>query len=385
MTDILTGGATVSQQARPRGAMFSAELPKFQIAWDSTSLGLLKECPRKYYYVIICGYKKRNTNVHLKFGQLYHAGLEGYDHFCASIGKLDGHLTNDEHMAASVAMLRRTFTLAGSYEAPRCTACNGLGHVPHREGASAIELLEPPEVCELCDGTGVTPGEPAQWRTWESTDAHKNMYTLARTLTLYVDTFRHNPMRTVELANGKPAVELSFLFEVGTVAGLGINYSLCGHIDRMVHMPTDPTLRAVPHDRKTTKNQLNNAFWRQFSPHNQFALYTTACAVHYELPPNGLVVDAAQITPGMSNFARQFIPYPPQLTNEWLIETDFWVSQAARFAEAGQWPRNDKSCGNYGGCQFQGVCSKAEAFRQAWLDADFHYDPWNPLETRGDI
>src|SRR5262245_10715921 len=50
-----------------------------QWAWDSTSLGWFKECPRKYYYAMIVGWRPKAETVNLKFGQLYHTGLEHYD------------------------------------------------------------------------------------------------------------------------------------------------------------------------------------------------------------------------------------------------------------------------------------------------------------------
>src|SRR6516225_1254300 len=50
-----------------------------QYAWDSTSLGWLKECPRKYYYSQLCGYRPRGENVNLNFGLWYHEGLEHFD------------------------------------------------------------------------------------------------------------------------------------------------------------------------------------------------------------------------------------------------------------------------------------------------------------------
>jgi hypothetical protein len=52
---------------------------RLQFAWDSTSLGYLKECPRKYYYTMIEGWRGRGESVHLRFGQEYHAALEHYD------------------------------------------------------------------------------------------------------------------------------------------------------------------------------------------------------------------------------------------------------------------------------------------------------------------
>lgn len=347
----------------------------FQFAWDSTSLGLLKECPRKYYYEILCGWRPKRDNVHLTFGLLYHAALEAYDHYAASIGKLDGNLTDDEHMEGILASVDRAMTHWGEYVHPVCEACHGHGF------PSGV-------ACELCNGAGHSPA--AVWQPWQSDDANKNPYTLLRTIVWYLDHFRHSPLRTITLSNGKPAVELSFAWEGGEVNG--ITYLFCGHIDRMVIDPTQPSSRPSPHDRKTTKSAINAGYWRQFAPHNQFSLYSATCALHYTTPTWGITVDAAQILVGESRFARQFIPFPPQVIAEWLDEANTYITQAALYAEkqdAGRgeqaWPRNDKSCSNYGGCPFIKVCNKGASHRLSWLTADFTYKPWNPLIQRGDI
>lgn len=361
----------------PRGQMFANPdaLPenRLQVAWDSTSLGLLKECPRKYYYTILLGWRPKAESVHLTFGRHYHKGLETYDHFAASIGKLDGALTDAEHDAATIAMLRKVWDEAGAWVSPKCPACHGTGLAPGSD-TTAIR-------CELCEGTG-THGLRV-WQPWRSDDPNKNMYTLARSLVWYTDQFRGSPLTTVVLADGRPAVELSFYFEVGEVAGYA--WGLCGHLDRMAVDLAQPSPLPCPHDRKTTKGQLNASFWRGFAPHNQFNLYVACCSVHYEKPSNGIIVDAAQVLVNSTAFARQFIPYPPGVVNEWLTEAQVWVNAAAGYAELGFWPRNDKSCGNYGGCPFTKVCSKTPAYRQEWLTADFVYAPWNPLLARGDI
>src|SRR5262245_18711497 len=52
-----------------------------QHAWDSTSLGWLKECPRKYQYHMLEGWVGRGESVHLKFGILYHEALQNYELF----------------------------------------------------------------------------------------------------------------------------------------------------------------------------------------------------------------------------------------------------------------------------------------------------------------
>lgn len=49
---------------------------KVQYAWDSTSLGWLKECPRKYQYHMLEGWSGRGESIHLEFGILYHGALE---------------------------------------------------------------------------------------------------------------------------------------------------------------------------------------------------------------------------------------------------------------------------------------------------------------------
>src|ERR1700679_1091499 len=52
---------------------------KIQSAWDSTSLGMLKTCPRLYYYQMIEGWSPPGESVHLRFGQEYHHALQDYD------------------------------------------------------------------------------------------------------------------------------------------------------------------------------------------------------------------------------------------------------------------------------------------------------------------
>src|SRR5690348_13105605 len=50
-----------------------------QFAWDSTSLGLFKTCPRLYQYTMIEGWASAAESIHLRFGQEYHAALQDYE------------------------------------------------------------------------------------------------------------------------------------------------------------------------------------------------------------------------------------------------------------------------------------------------------------------
>ena len=78
---------------------FSREIPGLQIAWDSTSLGMLKTCPRKYYLAMIEGWEPKGKAIALDFGIWYHQGLEQYHKFRAE------PCTHDEALRRVVAFL----------------------------------------------------------------------------------------------------------------------------------------------------------------------------------------------------------------------------------------------------------------------------------------
>lgn len=185
---------------------FSTTIPNFQIAWDSTTLGWFKKCPRLYQYQMIEGWTPRNKGIHLAFGGWYASGVERYAHARAS---------GADHNAAVLTMVKWAMTATGEWIAnPECEMCMG-------DGASRF----------ACDPEG-TRCPCVKWTPWESNDEFKNRYTLIRSLVWNVDDWDGSPWETVILANGKPAVELSFNFPVFEVEGETI--SLSGHMDKLV-------------------------------------------------------------------------------------------------------------------------------------------------------
>ena len=62
----------------PENKALSQVQPGLQVIWDATSLSALKECPRKYYLGILCGYQPKTNAVALNFGILFHSALEGF-------------------------------------------------------------------------------------------------------------------------------------------------------------------------------------------------------------------------------------------------------------------------------------------------------------------
>jgi len=309
---------------------FSTQLPTLQIAWDSTSLGLFKECEYKYYLTMVLGYVPRSESVHLTFGTLYHSALERYDH------SRSGGADHEEALDVTLEWLLRAtwnYTLR---------------------------------------------------RPWASDDENKNRFTLVRTVVWYLDEWhldRSDPCRTILLDNGRPAVELSFRFPTGIAAVTGEPFYLCGHMDRLVEFNSQVYVM----DRKTSKNTINAGFFKKFSPDNQFTLYTLASHVVWNTPAVGLIVDAAQVAVTFSRFERGFVSRSAEILDEWFKDLSGYLAAAQHAASVGHWKMNDKACNNYGGCQFRDICSKSPSVRQTWLNSAFHKRVWDPLKVRGDI
>ena len=304
---------------------FSTNIPNLQLAWDSTSLGALITCPRYYQYAIIDGWTPRSTSVHLTFGQHYHSALEHYDH--------------------------AKFAGADHEEATRVATKHAL-EVTWENG-----------------------------RPWFSDHNNKNRYTLVRSIVWYLEQFEDDPLVTIRLANGKPAVELSFRFETDFKSPDGAPFVYCGHIDRLATMNDEPYVV----DRKTTASTIGSDFFDKFNPDNQFSGYSFSSKVVWQVPTRGIIVDGAQIAVTFSRFRRGIVPISEASLEEWYKDLGYWLNLAVSFAINNYYPMNRKSCGNYGGCQFRSICSKSPGVREQWLKAGFVKRIWDPLKVRGDI
>lgn len=323
-----------------------------QYAWDSTSLGYLKTCPRLYQYIMIEGWAPREDSVHLRFGGEYHKALENYDTAKAS----------------------------------------GLPHSDAME--IAVRLLLETTADFVVDETA-------------KAGKYKNRKTLVALVIDYLDQFENDPMETVILDDGKPAVELSFRFELDWGPKTGTEgrwigswdsnpnetvdhgpapaqpYLLSGHLDRLVRFQGDYMIM----DRKTTTTSLSQYYFKQYEPSNQMTLYTLAGSVILNAPVKGVIIDAAQIKLTEPHaFARGFTYRTSDQLEEWLIDLKVLLASAEGYALAGYWPMNDTACDKFGGCKFRDICSKSPSVRDAFLRADFNKlapaERWNPLRSR---
>lgn len=318
---------------------------QIQFAWDSTSLGWLKTCPRLYQYQMIEGWRGRGPSVHLDFGSYYHHALELYDRFRAA---------DADHATALYESVKYCLEVTWVQEDP---------------------------------DTGIVGG-PMDW-------GHnlKTRETLVRSVVWYLEEFGANDAaHTVILKNGKPAVELSFrleldfgprtLFQDPDIPGLQAvtdqPYVISGHLDRVVSFNDGIYVM----DRKTSSTTIGSYYFDGYNPDNQMSLYTFASKVIYQTPVRGVIIDAAQIAVGFTRFSRGFTFRTEAQTEEWLANTRHWLHLAEQYATVGFWPMNDRSCHQYGGCTFRKVCSKSPEVRRKFLESDFTKRHWNPLEVR---
>jgi len=331
---------------------FSPFLPDtfIQFAWDSTCLGLIKTCPRLYQYTMIDGYVGKGESIHLRFGQEYHQALQDYD-----IARAEG-IDHEDAIHSSISeLVRRTHDWS-------------------------------------VDET-VKPGK------------YKNRQTLVSLVVDYLDHYVDDPAETYIKSDGKPAVELSFRFELdwGPKAGLGQRcifgedlkegevlvtnneqpYLLCGHMDRVVSFNDQLFVM----DHKTTITTPSQYYFDQYEPHNQMTLYTIAGQVVLNAPVKGVIVRAAQILLDKEHrFVSGFTLRTPDQLEEWMNDLRLHLERAEEYATRGYWPMNDTACDKFGGCKFRGVCSKSPSVREIYLKSDFEQLPlekrWNPLASR---
>lgn len=323
-----------------------------QYAWDSTSLGLFKTCPRLYEYTMIRGYALKVENLHLRFGIEFHSALQEYD-FARSEG-----FTHDESVWEAMFGLQRRL------------------------------LAE-----ALPEGN-------------EKAMKYKNADTLRQLVVDYLDYYENDHAKTFIMANGKPATELSFRFELdfgpsmsleeevicrardqgnfNEVTHIGQPFILCGHLDRVV----DFNGQLMVLDHKTTTTTLGTYYFDQYEPHNQMSLYTLAGKIVLNTIVKGVIIDGCQILlEGENRFVRGFTYRTPDQLDEWVDSLSMTLGYAESCATQNYWPMNDTACDKFGGCKFRGVCSKSPQVRDNFLKMDFITLPleerWNPLKSRG--
>jgi PD-(D/E)XK nuclease superfamily len=310
---------------------------KIQFAWDATCLEALKKCPRYYQYTMIDNWQSRGDAIHLRWGSELGQAIDAW-----TIAKAEG-ASHDDAMHESIrALLER-----------------------------------------------IGPWEPDPQTDSESRKSKEN---LVRSAIWYMDHYEDDAAKVVTLANGKPAVELSFKFELPFDVSVRWDenvrdyvdskqpYLLCGHLDKVVEFSGDLYVM----DHKTTGTTLTPHYFKQYNPHNQMSAYTVASQTIMRSPIKGVIIDGIQVAVGFSRFVRSITYRTHDQLEEWLDNTRRWLRQAEGYAEEGYWPMNDTACSMYGGCRFRDVCAKSPNVREVYLKTKFtqENERWNPLKPR---
>lgn len=294
----------------------------FQIAWDATSLSLFKTCPRKYFLEALCGWKSKRESRHLTFGHAFHKGFELYE--------------------------RAKFS--------------GLSH------EDALKHV----VRELCVLSSTWASDE------EGEESPKNRKSLLRAVVWKLEEYRNDPLSTYIMPNGSPAVEYSFRFTLPHYTYDNIPYVFCGHFDRVATMNGEYFII----DHKTTSGQITPYFFEQFNPNTQMTLYNLAGKFVLPEPIKAILVDAVQIGKSFARFGRGFVRISDSQTAEFIDELKVWIAAANDCVRNQFWPKNESSCGNYGGCRFRSVCSRDCSVQHLYITQDFEQNPWNPLTER---
>lgn len=328
-----------------------------QYALDSTSLSYLKTCARLYQYIMIEGWQSREEKIDLRFGIEFHQAMQDYEIFKAA----DVNHEDAVHDVVQALLIR----------------------------------------CRDFDPKKEDYGKAAEYKSKEN---------LVRLVIWYLDHYKNDKAATYIREDGKPAVELSFRFELDWgpeivknnitasmitertqgIFNTKINqpYLLCGHLDKVVNFNGDLYFM----DYKTTKTTPGDYFFDQFTPNNQMSLYVFGASVILQSPIQGGIINAIQCSIDYSYmkehppFQRGLVYRTKEQVEEWLADLKDWLAKAEGYALANYWPMNDTACDKFGGCRFRQICSKSPQVRERFLESNFEQlapeDRWNPLKKR---
>lgn len=311
-----------------------------QFAWDSVSITSMLACPRRYQYQIILGLVSNSPQyaIALVFGILFHKGLEFY-HKARARG-----LDHDEATHEAVMLL---------------AALPATSTLPIDENIDALAASHNPD-----EDDGITLRN-SKIRT---------RYYLFRALVWYLEHYAADPVETIILPSGAPAVELSFRLPLAIdVAGTPL--LLCGHIDRGV-VYNDQLYAG---DYKTTKS-LTQQFFAMFDLSHQMTGYTVAGSAIFGNPAHGCMIDGVALQVGQVQLLRNFTRRTKGQIEEYLQTLKYVTHQAVRHYEQDDYPMNTASCYF---CDFKAICQQPPEFRSRFIRQHFTSKPgWNPLENR---
>lgn len=312
---------------------------KIQFAWDSVSLTDFLSCQRRYKYRVLDGLVPKNPGyaIALEFGILFHAAIEqyhrqkaeGFDHQF-SLQATVGWLINDPAF--------------------------------HR-------LPTDDDIADLKENTD----EDDDGVTLRNSRI-RTRYHLVRSVVWYLEHYEQDPLHTLIMPTGKPAVELSFRIPLPVKVG-GQDMLLCGHLDRAVEFEGS----YFASDYKTTKS-LTRQFFDMFDLSHQMTGYTVAGNIILEKPISGVWIDGIALQVGGVKLARAPTKRSPGQVKEYFELLGDVAERAERAHDLGHYPMNTASCYF---CEFKEICKQPPEYRERYINMWYDKKPgWNPLRNR---
>lgn len=313
-----------------------------QYAWDSTTITIAKECPRRYQYKIREGWTSKGPSaaIALAFGILVHSGIEGYHKLRA---------TGFSHDAAIEGSLKKII------------ADPLYAQLPTEEEFQEQKA----EAKEDEEDDGIATRN-SRVRT---------RYYLWRALVWYFEHYRNDPMEVVIRNDGSAAVELSFCVPAGFALSDGTDVLISGHLDKVVRFND---LLYVS-DIKTTKS-ITTAWRQEFDLSHQMTGYTFGGRVALSEPVAGVVIDGICLQVNGTKYARHFTQRSESQLGEYIHDLQLLTDEYEAYTAAQYFPMRQSFCRF---CEFKDVCRQAPEVRPGYLRAYFKQAPaWNPLEPR---
>ena len=198
-----------------------------------------------------------------------------------------------------------------------------------------------------------------------------------------------DPFETVTDSDGKPYLEIGFAVN----AGEGI---FVGKIDRIARYKETGDLYIIDH--KTTRSALNQWYWTQFNPNNQFTSYMWGVSELLGEMPVGCVINAVRVyqfatmkageTLKEKVFARSWIKPTFEQVQDRAKEIRETIIdlKAARTRGINAFYKNaPAACTMWGGCSFLPICSSRTADVAQLIAAGSyktkHWFPYKELEN----
>lgn len=308
---------------------------------NSSSLAIMQECPRKAYYVLNQGLRKKVQSSATTFGSAIHKALEVF-------------YSGELYERVLPANFERIMPDLEHMDGPKDSLI-------YRAARAFVHAAEPLRNLESSDKRSIASG------LW--------------TLTHYFKTYIDDPFVVYSDESG-PFVERRYVFTLWESPTLKIE--CFGQIDLILKNARTGMILVADHK---TSSIVGNDFFNRLKPNHQYTGYLMAAKRAYKIQTDSFLVNCIQVkakpltargTP--PNFPRQVTRRDEADYAEYQTTVRYFVQQYLNWRADNEWSLgHTNACASYGGCQFLEVCGAPQVIRQNIIDAQFDREvrTWN--------